>query len=233
MPKAAQRTEDESDAEDDDYVYQAPSDDEGEDASAKLEAGETLLVGISEHRRSAIDDMFAEMSGSKPAGDVAAKKKGGKKGKVAKKEKRAKSLLSGIFGSSAAKKLVKNKPLDLSAGREKRELHAVKKVVVEETKKFAGKNITVKKTVLVDKNVKAPPAGLDGLLDDLKGPQKMSTIAKTATDWDNHVEETGMGEELQKATQDGYLVKKDFLNRVDERKFEIEKQARERERLKK
>jgi len=75
--------------------------------------------------------------------------------------------------------------------------------------------------------------GLDSVLDDLKGPEKISTIAKTSTDWDGFKEKTGMSEEMEKATANGYLVKKDFLNRCDTRQFENEKEGREKDRLKK
>jgi len=144
---------DDSDAEDDDYVYQAPSDDEG-DVAVTLEQDTVALTGIKEENRSVIDDMFAEMNGS-GKGVTASAAKGDKKSKkVAKKEKRTKSVLADIFGSSSvAKKLIKNRPLDLTSGVAKRPLVALEKKVVKEVKRFAGKEIVVEKTVIVDRNV--------------------------------------------------------------------------------
>lgn len=75
--------------------------------------------------------------------------------------------------------------------------------------------------------------GLDNLLSQISRPDKLSTMSKTAADWDmfkstnvdlaSKLEDTAMGNEA-------YLVKKDFLNRVDTRQFELEKAQRERER---
>lgn len=75
--------------------------------------------------------------------------------------------------------------------------------------------------------------GLDNLLTQISRPDKLSTMSKTAADWDmfkstnvdlaTKLEDTAMGNEA-------YLVKKDFLNRVDTRQFELEKAQRERER---
>jgi hypothetical protein len=75
--------------------------------------------------------------------------------------------------------------------------------------------------------------GLDNLLSQISRPDKLSTMSKTAADWDmfkstnvdlaTKLEDTAMGNEA-------YLVKKDFLNRVDTRQFELEKAQREKER---
>ena len=75
--------------------------------------------------------------------------------------------------------------------------------------------------------------GLDNLLTQISRPDKLSTMSKTAADWDmfkstnvdlaTKLEDTATGNEA-------YLVKKDFLNRVDTRQFELEKAQRERER---
>jgi len=62
----------------------------------------------------------------------------------------------------------------------------------------------------------------DDILSKLEGPEKISTISKTSTDWDVLVEAKGMKDELKMNTEDGYLVKKDFLSRVDGRLFERE-----------
>ena len=55
---------------------------------------------------------------------------------------------------NVAKKLIKNRPLDLTSGVAKRPLVALEKKVVKEVKRFAGKEIVVEKTVIVDRNVR-------------------------------------------------------------------------------
>jgi hypothetical protein len=52
-------------------------------------------------------------------------------------------------------------------------------------------------------------------------------------DWESFKDKTGIDEELRKKAEgkDAYLVKQEFLQRVDLRKFEQEKAQRERERV--
>ena len=85
---------------------------------------------------------------------------------------------------------------------------------------------------------KSGPAakGLDSLLTTLSRPEKLSTMSKTSADWDLFKTKNApeLKEELENKAQgkEAYLVKKDFLNRVDERRFEIEKGERDKERAK-
>jgi hypothetical protein len=76
---------------------------------------------------------------------------------------------------------------------------------------------------------------IDNVLAQLAGAAKTSTVKKTSDDWESFKEtDKQLQDELEKQAQgkDAYLVKKDFLLRVDNRKFEIEKEGRERERAK-
>lgn len=76
--------------------------------------------------------------------------------------------------------------------------------------------------------------GIDAVLKQISGgPQKISTIDKTNIDWENFKDKnTGLDDELKKKAEsnDAYLVKKDFLQRVDLRRFEQEKDERNRKR---
>ena len=79
--------------------------------------------------------------------------------------------------------------------------------------------------------------GVDNLLHEMSKPEKLSTVAKTSADWDlfkSKNADASLKEQLesQATGNDAYLVKKDFLNRVDERRFEAEKAERERNRAK-
>lgn len=79
--------------------------------------------------------------------------------------------------------------------------------------------------------------GVDGLLAEMSRPEKLSAISKTSADWDlfkaKNVDTT-LGEQLENKARgnEAYLVKKDFLTRVDGRRFELEKAERDRERTK-
>lgn len=77
-----------------------------------------------------------------------------------------------------------------------------------------------------------PTGGLDQVLEAIKGPQTVSTVAKSSMDWENYKEQEGLEEDLEKASKDGYLHRKDFLDRCDVRAFENEKETRLRNALK-
>ena len=92
-----------------------------------------------------------------------------------------------------------------------------------------------------DAAARAPPAGaarragVDDLLAEMSRPEKLSTISKTSADWDLFKSKNADAElkeqlETSAAGNEAYLVKKDFLDRVDRRRFELEKAERDRER---
>ena len=115
----------------------------------------------------------------------------------------------------------------------------VKKVV-----KYAGKDVEVVKKVsstskeaqehLESKDkAKVGNASLDALVAMTQGTKDISTVEKSSYDWDQFKAKNNVGEELEEANRkNGYLQKQDFLNRVDQRQFELEKAQRERERVK-
>lgn len=75
--------------------------------------------------------------------------------------------------------------------------------------------------------------GLDAVLQELAGPSKLSTVAKTSADWDVFKTQQGSAAEvLEERAQgkDAFLVKQDFLSRVDVRRFEQEKAQRDLQR---
>lgn len=76
--------------------------------------------------------------------------------------------------------------------------------------------------------------GVDDLLQKINDTGKVSTIAKTAQDWETFKADTGLSASLEEYTESkgAFLKKRDFLERVDQRKFERERTARERERFK-
>ena len=86
----------------------------------------------------------------------------------------------------------------------------------------------MKKTILSTQDnavgKKKSSKGIDSVLEIMKGPQTVSTVAKSSMDWDNHKDETGLVEDLQNAGKNGYLEKKDFLDRCDVRTYVKEKE---------
>lgn len=74
------------------------------------------------------------------------------------------------------------------------------------------------------------PKALDQVLASLDGPKKVSTMEKTSIDWDKFKEHEGIEDELKQYTKDGYIEKQEFLQRLDVKRFEIEKAERDRQR---
>lgn len=62
---------------------------------------------------------------------------------------------------------------------------------------------------------------LDSLVQQINDKDKnVNCMQKTRIDWDKHVKEENIGQELEKNRKDGYLVKKQFLDQVEEREYE-------------
>ncbi|XP_028304510.1 craniofacial development protein 1 [Gouania willdenowi] len=73
------------------------------------------------------------------------------------------------------------------------------------------------------------PAGISTLLGHIGGKKpKISTLEKSKMDWDAFKSEEGITEELaiHNRGRDGYVERKNFLERVDHRQFEREKAVR-------
>jgi hypothetical protein len=72
------------------------------------------------------------------------------------------------------------------------------------------------------------------LLSEISGKPAVTTIAKTSADWDAFKDKSGLGTAIEEKAQskDSYLNRQDFLDRVDHRRFEVERQERDRERTK-
>ena len=215
------------------------------------------LFGASVPPQVCADNRDGEIEESKEKRMGERKKKRNKKSKEVAKGKRAlrkkRGILSEIFGASAAAKMMHT---SATVRDKKREgpLVVMEKRVVTEKKRFAGQEIEIRRTVvkptevpggnetLGDGGAKTEPSpipvigakaqGLDSVLAGLAGPQKITTVAKTSADWDSFKDKTGLEEELEVKAKgkDAFLVKKDFLQRVDKRTFEKEKEERNRNR---
>lgn len=76
--------------------------------------------------------------------------------------------------------------------------------------------------------------GVDQLLEDLKGPAKITTVGQSSAAWDSFKDDTGLGQKLEEHAQskEAYLNRQDFLTRTDHRTFEVERRQRDRDRAK-
>lgn len=212
------------------------------------------LVGAEAVRKRKMDAMWAELNGSSAAPALEKqrpkkkRKAGKKKNSKQKKEKMLAALLGGgvLVGDLSKKKkggidfkmpsvvIRKSKPgQKLSVG----------KIEVSETVKFAGQTISVTKILTAgtkeaaeherQQEAKKHTTNLDNVLASITKPTTISVTTKTSKDWDKFKADQGIEDELAQATKDGYLAKKDFLNRVDSRQFDIEKADRDRKRAQK
>ncbi|XP_072926047.1 craniofacial development protein 1 isoform X2 [Hemitrygon akajei] len=73
------------------------------------------------------------------------------------------------------------------------------------------------------------PSGLNNILGKIGGKkQKLSTLEKSKIDWEAFKETEGIGDELaiHNRGKEGYIERKAFLDRVDHRQFELERDIR-------
>jgi len=102
---------------------------------------------------------------------------------------------------------------------------------VLETRTFAGETITLaRRADAPSASSVTKKAGIDAVLDELKGPKAVTAVAKSAYDWDTFKQQQGLEDSLRDASRKGFLANQDFLNRVDHRQFERERDAREQQR---
>ena len=241
----------ESDDEDDDYVPEASSSsDENHDVPLDSDVGPTLSLA----QRNAVDDAFRELFGrdhGQPDDDPPRKGP-----RTLRKRTR---ILSSIFGERSALRLLARSKFVAASGAPKPSSGGMARLdtrVVRETTRFAGRDIVVERVVTAvvlkgedraegggDGGTRRGAArdapsgrakGLDGLLSEMARPDKMSAVSKTSADWDlfKHKNAGNLKDELERKAMgnEAFLVKKEFLNRVDHRRFELERAQRDRER---
>jgi len=104
---------------------------------------------------------------------------------------------------------------------------------VQQKVKFAGQEMEVQKKVDKTKLLEeqqATQSSLDTYIQGISKKQGITTVEKSSYDWEKYKEQQNLTEELQDASKAGFVEKQAFLSRVDERQFEKERAARERER---
>jgi len=231
---------DDEDDEDDDYN---PDDDEEEDEdegnSPTATDNEPKLptCNLSHSKLVVVDEAFESLFGYKYGTRfIPLKTSKRKRSQLPLPLFKEEQVLESLFGPITASRMMKTRDFVTKSSTE-RDITATtsskEEEMVTELKHYAGKVIAVKsKKKRVEKGGKNK--GIDSLLEELNGPSKLSTVAKTSSDWDTFKTETGMEEELEQKAQgkEAYLHKQDFLNRVDHRRFVEEKQKRDDDRRK-
>jgi len=111
-------------------------------------------------------------------------------------------------------------------------------ITIAETRRFAGKNITVEREVAKGsrdaKLAAANPvgrkkAGLDAVLDQIAPAKKVTVMDKSKSDWKEFkTNDDQVLEELEAHKKSGatYIEKKDFLLAADVKQYEKERDAR-------
>jgi len=237
-----------SESEDEDYVPEADEDEPSSTGMLATDLSTASAPILSSTKQKSVDDAFQDLFGKPYVAKTNTQKKKPKSKKALKKKKK---ILSDIFGGAGvASKLIASSgefvKSDSEFRKRKGALKGLDTEVKKEQIKFAGQMIEVERTTVVGGEKEqhidiagsvsagsaAKPAGIDAVLSQIKGPQKVTTIDKTNIDWETFKDKTGLEEELKKKAEgkDAYLVKKDFLNRVDSRRFEQEKDERNRKR---
>jgi hypothetical protein len=221
------------------------------------EVDQHRTVGAAAEKKRKMDSLWADMNGTIGGGGgggddagtvVDGKNKrrqvdgGGsksKKSKKTKREKKAEKMLAQIFGSASAKQICSG-GRGIGGGKKNRDgggrtkpLREKGRVTVTETKTFAGKSLTVSKTVDAEAVTKKKKStGVDSVLAALEAPKSVNTVEKSSMDWDQFKDKEGVNDELNQAARNGFLERQDFLQRCDERKFEQEKTERNEKRRK-
>ncbi|CAH0493387.1 unnamed protein product [Peronospora farinosa] len=169
-------------------------------------------------------DMNASTTVSKTAVDRTAKLLGGLTAKTKHSSRRMKK---GNNKRKAHDFIMPILSVDVERSRKDMDEVATSKLKVDRVIKFAGKKYSVAATAT---RPAKKEKGLDKVLDALVEPKKVSTIEKSSLDWDKFKEKEGIEEELTQYTKDGYIEKQQFLQRLDLKRFEIEKAERDKQR---
>lgn len=207
-------------------------------------AGEVVykdVKNISDHQKRKVDEAFKELLSSNQPKKPKTKSQSlsammNQLNSKTKGKAKAKVISSISTTNKDEDKLEKAKEI---ASKITQELNKPK---VEKEVRFAGRTIKITTNEKVSDNnsnsnsnsssSKKKPDDLDLLINQLKAPKSISTLDKTANDWEQYKDKKGIRDEVEKAAKNGYLEKKDFLLRVDYRQFEKERDQREQERIK-
>ncbi|XP_044126255.1 craniofacial development protein 1 isoform X2 [Bufo gargarizans] len=104
-----------------------------------------------------------------------------------------------------------------------------KEFIKQQEKGQLGQSPPPSRTVTAASSGVKRPAGIGSILGTLGSKkQKMSTLEKSKLDWESFKDQEGIVDELARHNRgkDGYIDRKAFLERVDYRQFELEREIR-------
>eukprot|EP00794_Sanderia_malayensis_P019110 gene19110-21027_t len=87
-------------------------------------------------------------------------------------------------------------------------------------------NATPSKVSIEASGSKKRSGGLNSVLGTIEKKQKLSTLEQSKQDWESFKKDQGIQDDLRTNAKDGYLAKQEFLQRVDVRKWENERELR-------
>ncbi|XP_071958702.1 craniofacial development protein 1-like [Antedon mediterranea] len=101
-------------------------------------------------------------------------------------------------------------------------------VKAKEADKYQKTTAELNKPTTSSLGIKRSHGGLGNLLNTLTKKPKISTLEKSKLDWNSFKQQEGIEEDLKlhNKGKNGFLEKKDFLDRTNERQYEIEKSFR-------
>ena len=242
-----EKNDDDSEEEDEDYVPPTGGGDEEDEEEADETANNdtTTTSTLSLERQKAVDDAFDSLFGKQNNNNnnnnnnrSTIKKHTKKNTKSMKKQAR---ILADIFGGkSIAEEIlskqssIHNTDEDNDNKRKRTFTDMIKPIVQMEKKIFAGQTIQIQTTNKseVAGTKKKKKSGIDSVLEKFQQPTKINTLMKTSSDWDTFKDKNRLKEDIEEKAQgkNAYLIKQDFLTRVDHRRFEMEKAQRDKER---
>uniref|UniRef100_A0A8D2DCT1 Craniofacial development protein 1 n=1 Tax=Sciurus vulgaris TaxID=55149 RepID=A0A8D2DCT1_SCIVU len=206
---------------------------EEEDETEEQEKG----IGSEDARKKKEDELWASFLNDVGPKPKLASSTQAKKGEEAEKMNSNKLLVKAeeLEKPKETEKVKITKVFDF-AGEEVRVIKEVD-ATSKEAKSFFKQNEKEKPQANVPSAVPSLPAGsglkrssgMSSLLGKIGSKkQKMSTLEKSKLDWESFKEEEGIGEELaiHNRGKEGYIERKAFLDRVDHRQFEIERDLR-------
>lgn len=230
----------EDDDEDYDPTEDVDEDDDEDDVHGMSTSCSTIpSCTLSEAKRKVVDEAFEQMFGYKFGTRFLPKRR-----RTDAPQSQTDIVLSRIFGPTVAAQILATCSSVTDMQVQRAPLPTKTVTMVAEVKRYAGQTISVKRKVSSSDtrtagsvsvpNGQSKPQGLDSLLQELEGPGKISTVEKTSADWESFKQDAGVEGEIEKQAQgkNAYLVKQDFLERVDQRSFVQEKAKRDLERSK-
>ena len=254
------KQENDDEEEDEDYDPtkdpENKNDDEGDDIVMDDTDKNNFTLSINQTK--AVEDAYSSLFDTSDNAlnakfDIPSTTKSSKKAKEKKRLKRAYKkkykILSNLFGSKVATKMLLRNNKHIANKEEATiandTITQLQRKVITETKSFAGQQISIQKVVMQPVTITTATSepkentpktsNLDTILTNIENSNnKISTIEKSNADWETYKQEQNIdGEEFEKRAtgNESYLNKKEFLQRVDVRRFEQEKEERERKRV--